>query len=82
MKYIAALLIVLSSNAMALEGFDSPDRSFPLMDDVTGRTHYITNRSIEACKSMPHYSVVEVAGVKRRCITSIKWQVWTKEYKG
>lgn len=79
MKYVLLLSVVLSSNAMAL---GSGDRSYPLMDDITGRTHYVTDNSIEACKSMPHYSIVVIDGVKRRCISSPKWQVWTKEYKG
>ena len=77
MKHIAltlALLTLASTQALA----NGEAMSFYLVDDITGKSHSVTERSIEVCRTLPHYSIVTLAGIPRRCIQNIKWGVTTK----
>lgn len=77
MKHIAlalALLTLASTQALA----NGEDMSFYLVDDITGKSHSITEHSIKLCRELPHYSVVTINGIPRRCVQNIKWGVTTK----
>ncbi len=72
---LVSIMVSIAVVGASAEG--AKDRSFPVVDDITGKTHYVTERSIEECKSKPHYSIVNLDGVERRCVQSQKWGATT-----
>ena len=64
---IIGIVVVLVA-LLTASHYGAQDRSFDLKDEVTGKVHSVTERSMEACKNMPHYSIVKLDGVERRCI--------------
>lgn len=73
--FVAIAIVVVVAFFIAKHG--ALDRSFDVKDDITGNVHSVTERSIETCKTMPHYEVVVLDGVERRCVQSQKWGATT-----
>lgn len=64
--------IMISIGLLAASKHGAADRSFDVKDDVTGNVHSVTERSIEVCKTLPHYVTVVLDGVERRCVKNVK----------
>lgn len=65
-------LIIAVSVIAGVTSNASADRSFYVADEVTGKIHSVTERSLKACESMPYNSVINIDGVNRRCIKPAK----------
>lgn len=70
---VLAVLIVFGGLISYASKNGAMDRPFDVKDDITGNVHSVTEHSIETCKTMPHYAVVVLDGVERRCVQSVKW---------